>query len=58
MKFEDTFRAAWNDFNRDFEPITQRENEAFIEGFKYGINTIITYIVDNAKGGMNDEKGN
>ena len=51
MKLEDVFRAANLDFHRDFEPVTKREEEAFIEGFKYGINAIIAYVIDNAKGG-------
>lgn len=58
MKLEDVFRAANLDFHRDFEPITKREEEAFIEGFKYGINAIIAYVIDNAKGGNNYEKRN
>lgn len=53
MKIEDTFKAAYLDFKRDFEPETQRENDAFIEGFKDGVNVIIAYIVDHAKGGEN-----
>lgn len=51
MKLEDTFKAAYLDFKRDFEPETQRENDAFVEGFKDGVNAIIAYIVDHAKGG-------
>lgn len=51
MKIEDTFKAAYLDFKRDFEPETQREHDAFVEGFKDGVNVIIAYIVDHAKGG-------
>ena len=51
MKLEDTFKAAYLDFKRDFEPETQRENDAFVEGFKDGVNAIIAYIIDHAKGG-------
>lgn len=54
MKIEDTFKAAYLDFKRDFEPETQRENDAFVEGFKDGVNVIIAYIVDHAKGGENN----
>lgn len=54
MKIEDTFKAAYLDFKRDFEPETQREHDAFVEGFKYGVNVIIAYIVDHAKGGEDD----
>lgn len=54
MKIEDTFKAAYLDFKRDFEPETQREHDAFVEGFKYGVNVIIAYIVDHAKGGKDD----
>ena len=53
MKLEEVFKAAYLDFQRDFEP-DAKQREAFIEGFKYGINGVISYIIDHAKGGVKD----
>lgn len=53
MKLEEVFKASFLDFQRDFEP-DEKQKDAFIEGFKYGMNGIISYIIDNAKGGNQD----
>lgn len=58
MKLEDTFKAAYNDFKRDFEPDDKRQEDAFIEGFRYGINVLISYIIESGKGGEKYEKRN
>ena len=51
MKLEDVFKAAYYDFQRDFEPETEREKEAFVIGFRYALNSVVSYIIDNGKGG-------
>lgn len=51
MNIAEVYRAAFLDFKRDYEPENQREIEAFIEGFRSGINATVSCILKEEMGG-------